>query len=49
MFKTIKTMLTKREWGLAIDIDKGEDVGLVEFHGNVFDALLYVLQLSKLR
>lgn len=49
MFKIIKLMLTKREWSLAIDTDKGENIGLVEFHGNVFNALLYVLQLSKLQ
>jgi hypothetical protein len=49
MFKTLKLMFTKREWSLAIDIDKGEEVGLVEFTGNVIDALKSVIELSKLK
>lgn len=49
MFKTLKLMLTKREWGLAIDIDKGEEVGIIEFTGNVIDAIKGVIKLSKLK
>lgn len=49
MFKTLKLMLTKREWGTAIDIDKGEEVGVVEFTGNVIDAIKVVIKLSKLK
>lgn len=48
MFKTLKRMLTKREWSVAIDTDKGDDVGIIEFTGNVIDAIKYVIKLSKL-
>ena len=49
MIETIKTMLKKREWSIAIDIDKGDEVGVVEFHGNVFKAILWTIRASKLR
>lgn len=48
MFKTLKRMFTKREWSVAIDTDKGDDVGIIEFTGNVIDAIKYVIKLSKL-
>ena len=49
MFKTLKLMLIKREWSTAIDIDKGNEVGVIEFTGNVIDAIKYVIELSKLK
>lgn len=48
MFKALKRMLKKREWSMAIDTDKGDDVGIIEFTGNVIDAIKYVIELSNL-
>ena len=48
MFETLKRMLTRREWSMSIDTDKGADIGIIEFTGNIIDAIKYVIELSQL-